>query len=696
MKKFFKWLGDNYTTIVSVLFTLQIANFLLVYLFKKSFLIFNIALFFLIFITFGIGKDFIKEKSKKTSFFVLKISTLIFIFSLINHFVIYIALKFDSPEKMNSFFNLSYLINLAIVIALFSICRSDWYKKGTKNFYEKSILNKINIQNKDENNKGDIKLCTDKNTKKPVIIPLKDRYLHMLILGPTGCGKTSQIILPMINQDMQNIDCGLTVIEPKSDLAEKVYAMALHYNRKAVYFNPILPNCPYFNPLYGKEDDVIENMVTTFKMLNSDSPQFFMDMNENLARNGLKVLKRLYGNKSTLVDFARLIQDTGGIGKKMVMNFSKLNSKTEAMAKENADISSWFLTDYFKDNSKTYEHCSGLRSQVAKIISNEYLRKVLNPPDGLNDVDFEKHLEEGGVIAIATPQGKLGLDLSRFLGYFIILQFQSAVFKRPGTEDTRKAHFLYIDEFQAYSNPGFANMLTQGRSYRVASHLATQNRALMAMGGGKDGKNFVELVSTNARNVVIFPGGNAIDAKYYSDQFGQELKTIIRKGSSRTKFNPLYGFHRLNYPNENINKEEKMEARFSASDIMYKEFKEITYGIIKNSTLQPPGVGVVDFIPEELNDKLSEMVKEFQDNDFIINESESVSQEDLIDISKNIDVIEDTKNNDETNENIIDPISQIDIPKIVTEPQKKPEKTENETIDSNDCILEFDDEDELI
>ena len=34
-------------------------------------------------------------------------------------------------------------------------------------------------------------------------------------------------------------------------------------------------------------------MSTTFKMLNADSQQFFLDQNDNLVRNALKVLKRL-------------------------------------------------------------------------------------------------------------------------------------------------------------------------------------------------------------------------------------------------------------------------------------------------------------------------------------------------------------------------------------------------------------------
>ena len=59
---------------------------------------------------------------------------------------------------------------------------------------------------------------------------------------------------------------------------------------------------------------------------------------------------------------------------------------------------------------------------------------------------------------------------------------------------------LFIDEFQVYSNPGFTDMLTMGRSYRVASHLATQARDQIGMGGGDDGKAFIQSVSTNARN----------------------------------------------------------------------------------------------------------------------------------------------------------------------------------------------------
>ena len=498
-----------------------------------------------------------------------------------------------------------------------------WISDTGKKMMEK--VKEFNITSGSSANKiehaGDVVLCKVKETGQPEIWPYKDRFLHMLILGPTGSGKTSQVILPLINQDMQNMEAGITVLEPKGDLAQKAAMMAKHYGRPFMYFDPSLADCPHFNPMAGKESDVVENMATTFRMLNPDSPQFFLDLNEQLMRNAVKVLKRLDqaegidGKWANLINLGRLLQNSGGQGRDIIMkHFAKIPSPTPDIAKENADIASWFLNDYLSERSKVYENTSGVRSQVAKITSNEFLREVLNPDvenGQKNDIDFDKHLAEGGVICISTAQGTLR-DLSKFLGYFITLQLQSAVFRRPGNENTRRAHFLYIDEFQTYANPGFSDMLTQGRSYRVASHLATQARAQIGMGSGRDGDDFVQLVSTNARNIVLYPGCSYEDAKYYSDQFGEYMKEEVQVGITRKKFNLLTGgLDKLGHPSEQVRKTEKLAAVFTPTDLIYRPFGEIVYCLIKNNSIQIPQVGQISYIPQDLNKQLDEMVDQY-------------------------------------------------------------------------------------
>lgn len=609
-------LGANITGIMLGLFAFQFSMFLTSLLFKQSYLVVHVLALLVVLVAFTVLKEHAGEKELKMSGFIFKFALLIGALAILDHFFISGIQNVEKAELRSSITTVMLVINFAFFIASFGFWKQDAIKEAYEAFEEKPLTDIFN--NEEEVKEGDAVIGVEMEKKKSVVLPIKDRYLHMLVLGPTGSGKTSQTIIPMINRDMQSPGLGITVMEPKGDLAEKVWAMAKHYGREVQYFNPILPDCPYFNPLYGDEGDAIENMAMTFKMLNPDSPQFFLDMNENLVRRSLKVLKRLYKNDATLLHLDTLIHNTGGAGEKMIMEFSKIPAVNETMGKENSDIALWFMGDYFtgakgsKTATKTYEHCSGVRSQVAKLTSNQYLRKVLNPPPGHgSDVDFDKALENGTVITIATAQGKLR-ELGRFLGYFLILQLQASVFRRPGNEFTRKGNMLYIDEFQVYTNPGFEDMLTQGRSYRVASHLATQSRALIGR-GGQAGKDFLEVVSTNCRNVVVYPGGSPADNQYFEEYFGEIEEVRIDKGISRKKFSLFYDGAAKT---ETMKETRETKALFSATDIQKRPFGQITYALMKNNSVQPPGVAEIEFIPRELNEKLDNMVLEYNEQQF--------------------------------------------------------------------------------
>lgn len=608
-----KTLGKNITGVMLGVIGFQLSMYLTSLLFKQSFLVIHVLALILVIVTFTVIKDHAGEKEKKLGGTLFKLGMMIGIMALISHFFIIGMGKVDSVELRSAITQVMLLMNVGIFIASFGF----WKQESVNEAFDVFMDMKIDdlFKKEEEAQPGDALMGKDIENKKQVIVPLKDRYLHMLVLGPTGSGKTSQTIIPMINRDMQIPDIGITVIEPKGDLAEKIWAMAKHYGREVQYFNPILPDCPYFNPLYGDEGDVIENMAMTFKMLNPDSPQFFLDMNENLVRKSLKVLKRLHRNDATMLHLDSLIHNTGGAGEKMIMDFSKIPSLNETIAKENSDIALWFMQDYFtgakgsRTATKTYEHCSGIRSQVAKLTSNEYLRKVLNPPPGRgSDVDFDTALEKGTIITIATAQGKLR-ELGRFLGFFIILQLQSAVFRRPGNENTRRGNMLYIDEFQVYANPGFEDMLTQGRSYRVASHLATQSRTLIGR-GGQSGKDFLEVVSTNCRNIVVYPGGSPLDDQYYEKYFGEIEERRIDKGTSKKKFSLFYDGGAQTETSREVR---ELKSRFSATDIHFRPFGQITYALMKNNSVQPPGVSKIEYIPKELNEILDNMVAEYNE-----------------------------------------------------------------------------------
>lgn len=600
MEKLTKFINEN-----SMLFSFIGFSFLVlqtVFLFVPINLLILIIIPVVHLLIYALAKDYLRPQEKSLGFKFVRIGVYLCVFDLI--FRIFHAFNGLSKKAGSSapFFLFLVLVSL-ISMVLYIFENKKETKEAIRDFYDTPF-----IKSKGGNRKkkpGDVKLCEDKETGEEIIIPYSDRFLHTLILGPTGSGKTSQVIIPMINQDMQNENAGITVLEPKGDLADKVMALSKHYDRECFYFNPIDPDCPSFNPLYGDESDVTENLVTTFKMLTADSSQYFQGINEQFLRNAIRAIKRVHGNKATMNDLFSVAFNTQNYGSDLLRKLGQLEEVSEETKKENNEVVSWFTSEYYNQRSKMYEQTSGIRSQIAKINSNKYLKRVLNPPDGGSDVNFDKILEEGGVLAISTAQGALR-DLSRYLGYFIILNYQSSVFKRPGNEDTRRPHFLYIDEFQTYSNTGFTDMLTQGRSYRVSSNLATQNRALIGMGAGKDGKSFTQMVSTNARNVIIFPGCAAEDAEYYSREFGEKMTKELQKSISRPRFQIFGG----GWGSESFREVEKRESNYIPTDIMFEEFGTIFYKIIQDKSVRPAGKGKIKWIPKELNDELNEIIEE--------------------------------------------------------------------------------------
>lgn len=591
----------------------------------------------------------LEDKQKKIAFILVRLSVIFACLDAISVLISKISKSLDSEmSPMPIVILLGGSASIAVGYVLF-----NKNKEKEELVYSFKALFKFSQETGTKEDLS-VKLCNNCETKLEVRIKLNDRFLHMLIIGPTGCGKTSQILIPMILQDIMKKLCGVIVIEPKGDLAEKVYAMGKISGDDVLYFNPTHPDCPSFNPLCGKEDEVIENITTTFKMLNPDSSTYFQDINDSVLRKGLMVLKRIekhytnpktgISNKpATLIKLNELIHNTNNQGRQIVMEFSKLPcSKQEA--KQNEDTAAWFLTDYFNEKSKLYENASGIRTQVSKLISNKYLRKVLNPEDGITDIVFDEILAKGKRVAISTAQGELR-DLGKYLGYFIIYSLQSAVFKRPKPEKSRIPCFLYIDEFQTYSNPGFSDMLTQGRSYRVACHLATQARDQMAMGGGRDGANFVKLVSTNARNLVIFPGVSAEDAEYYSKQFGQKKVIVERTSESRQKFDITVGFKPMNYPSESVSKSEELVPVKTPTDIMYKPAKKITYRIIQDMNVMQADDGDIEYIDAELNEQLDRIALGYDE--------EQRRKQAMIDkeSEEGISYEEGSKNNDKNGEN---------------------------------------------
>ncbi|MBM7562850.1 type IV secretory system conjugative DNA transfer family protein [Fusibacter tunisiensis] len=490
------------------------------------------------------------------------------------------------------------LILMVIVMIIVSlIAFKDKFQ--TNNLLFKQV--KGFIKNRRPRGSGDIFICKDALSGENIIIPLKDRFLHMLSLGPTGSGKSSLVLLPIISQDIIS-DIGLMLLEPKGDLAEQVYALAELNGRKALYFNPTFEKCPKFNPLDGNESEVIENMVMVFRMILSESPDFYKDATEKVLRMAVKVLKRTKANP-TLLDLDNFLSNNGGIGENILMSFKEsIQDLTDRdLYHENANIIQYLTKEYFDVKGEVYQATSSLRTQLSRINSNKYLNNVFNSKPGIGEIDFNKALESGTILAMTTAQGTLNSTLSELLGRLLIINFQSAVMKRKGDENTRSPYFMYIDEFQVYTNPEFADMLTMGRSYRVGTILATQNRQLIAGDGKSEGLIFLEAVTANTRNQILLPDLPYTDAQYFSNSFGT-------KKSKRVSFGKSGGSKDIGYSGRSKNIEVIDVPVLSPTEIMNQPFGNLTYKIVANNTARQASVGKATFVDADTMSQIKKLV----------------------------------------------------------------------------------------
>lgn len=351
-----------------------------------------------------------------------------------------------------------------------------------------------------------------------------DLFTHMLVVGPTRCGKTATVLKPMIYQLLlikkRGVPLGLSVIEPKGDMAAMVAEMCGEMDMPFVHVDPERANSAVFNPLEGDIDDVAEATVVVLKSLFGKQEAFFATVQELASRNVTKLLKRLYGNDVTLPDVVRTIRDP-----------LQMEDKVRELAfkfGEYDDLVQFFQSELLGAQREKYQQfVIGLRAQLENLTSNAHLSKVIS---GKSSINIDRHFAEGGVLAVNTSLGKLRKAGDAF-GQFVVMHLQSGTLRRPGTEKTRVPHILIVDEYSRYINPDVELFLSIAAEYRTAGIFAIQSLGQLEVESGNlNAKAMKQSIMTSCRNKIAFGGLSAADAKEFAEEFGK--KRVIRREST--------------------------------------------------------------------------------------------------------------------------------------------------------------------
>jgi DNA helicase HerA-like ATPase len=293
-------------------------------------------------------------------------------------------------------------------------------------------------------------------------VPAALQLLHVAVFGPTGSGKSTQLV----NLASQNATFahrpGCLVVDLKDTLADDVALRLPPHRESDVLFFDLADRQfpPAFNPLANVPEEsrtlAASELVSAFKRLWGDSwgPRI-----EHVLRNAALTL--LETPDATLLDIIRLLTDEAyrTWASRRVSNFS---------------------VQHFWE--REFGSIVGTRGSVANVESILNKLSILSYPEIRNvlgqtrrGLDVGRAMQDGKLLLAHVPQGVLGEDASSFIASLLVAHVQLAAQRRVRLPPAQRRPFLlFADECQNYDISSFQKLITEGRSMGVGVIAACQ------------------------------------------------------------------------------------------------------------------------------------------------------------------------------------------------------------------------------
>ena len=321
---------------------------------------------------------------------------------------------------------------------------------------------------------------------------------------------------------------GITYMSPDYDTLDQMMNVCKNFNvgynlvdpsqpEKSIGLNPFIYEDPtkiaiiISNALQGIVADVAAEMKDLYK------EEISLQIIENLV----VLLKLIYpkmhdGTLPNMEDLLALLSNF-----ELVEKMCKILEADDELAKEHQMQLSYFKRSFFKNSKglkETEQNAYYIASRLENLLRAPKIRSILcNRHENIN---FDDALSNGEVTFICTRRGDSGKTAHKAFGLFFLHSMQHAVLSRPGNENTRIPHFLYIDEFPDFLTPDTETMFTMYRKYKVATTISAQSITQFSP-TSKDG-NYNSTVLSNCANKIYTGGSTPIaELEWWSNEIGK-------------------------------------------------------------------------------------------------------------------------------------------------------------------------------
>jgi len=336
---------------------------------------------------------------------------------------------------------------------------------------------------------------------KPVHILEEDRQRHMYIIGKTGTGK-SEFLKEMILQDIKNGE-GVAVIDPHGDLIEGILPLIPPKRAEdVIIFDPSDTQRPVglnIMEAYTEEQKhyIVSSIIGLFyKLYDPHQTGIVGPRLEHGIRNAMLTVMAEPG--MTFIEVQRALTDSSFV--------------QELLPKVTDPIIRRYWTDQIAQTNDFHksEVLDYIVSKFGRFVTNKLMRNIIG--QSKSSFDFRKVMDEKKILLINLSKGKIGEENSSFLGLILVPKILVAAMSRQDIAQSQRENFyLYVDEFQNFATPDFAQILSEARKYRLNLIVANQFTGQME----EEVKN---AVFGNVGTLVAFRVG-VTDANYLQHEF---------------------------------------------------------------------------------------------------------------------------------------------------------------------------------
>ncbi|QQS39184.1 type IV secretion system DNA-binding domain-containing protein [Candidatus Woesebacteria bacterium] len=340
-----------------------------------------------------------------------------------------------------------------------------------------------------------------RGTQKSVYISNFDRQRHMYIVGKTGTGK-SEFLKDLIMQDIMD-GKGLCFMDPHGDAVQDLLQMIPPERAEdVIYFRPSDTARPMgLNLLEAKTEDqkhfvstAVINMM--YKLFDPHKTGIVGPRFEHAVRNAM--LTAMSEPGSTFIEVMRILTDAKYV--------------QEILPKVTDPIVRRYWTDQIAQTSDFHksEVLDYITSKFGRFVTNRMIRNIIGQSE--SSFNFREVMDSGKLLFINLSKGELGEENSSFLGLVLVPRLLMAAMSRSDIpQDERKDFYLYVDEFQNFATPDFAQILSEARKYKLNLTVANQ---------------FIGQIDEEVKNAIFGNVGTIIsyrvgvtDASYLAHEF---------------------------------------------------------------------------------------------------------------------------------------------------------------------------------